>query len=138
MTNAEIAKMLSLTADLLDIKRENPFKVRAYRNAARIIENSSKDFEKLVKEGFDLTRLPGIGHDLSEYIKEIVTTGKFSKLEELKKEVPEGLIDMLSIEGLGPKRIKEIYDAFKITSLDELKNMPKVGNLINCLDLGQN
>jgi DNA polymerase (family 10) len=129
MSNAEIAKMFSLTADLLDIKGENPFKVRAYRNAARLIENSSKDFEKLVKEGFDLTRLPGIGHDLSEYIKEIVTTGKFSKLEKLKKEIPEGLIDMLSIEGLGPKRIKEIYDAFKITSLDELKKYAENGEL---------
>jgi DNA polymerase (family 10) len=129
MTNADIAKKFSLTADLLDIKGENPFKVRAYRNAARLIENSSKDFEKLVREGFDLTRLPGIGHDLSEYIKEIVTTGKFSKLEKLKKEVPEGLIDMLSIEGLGPKRIKQIYDAFGITSLDELKKYAENGEL---------
>jgi DNA polymerase (family 10) len=129
MTNAEIAKMLSLTADLLDIKGENPFKVRAYRNAARLVENSSKDFEKLVKEGFDLTKLPGIGHDLSEYIKEIVTTGKFSKLEELKKEIPEGLIDMLSIEGLGPKRIRQIYDAFGVTNLDELKKYAENGEL---------
>jgi len=129
VTNAEIAKMLSETADLLEIKGENPFKVRAYRNAARIVENSSKDFNKLVKEGFDLTRLPGIGNDLSTYIKEIVTTGKFSKLEKLKKEIPEGLIDMLSIEGLGPKRIKQIYDAFHITSLDELKKYAENGEL---------
>jgi len=129
VTNAEIAKMLSETADLLEIKGENPFKVRAYRNAARIVENSSKDFNKLVKEGFDLTRLPGIGNDLSTYIKEIVTTGKFSKLEELKKEIPEGLVNMLSIEGLGPKRIKQIYDAFHITSLDELKKYAENGEL---------
>ena len=121
VTNAQIAQMLSQTADLLEIKGENPFKVRAYRNAARLVENSSKDFNKLVKKGFDLTKLPGIGNDLSTYIKEIVTTGKFSKLEELKKEIPQGLVDMLSIEGLGPKRIKQIYDAFHITSLDELK-----------------
>ncbi|WP_035003084.1 helix-hairpin-helix domain-containing protein [Lebetimonas sp. JH292] len=129
MSNSEIAKILSLTADLLDIKGENPFKVRAYRNAARLVEGSSKDFEKLVKEEFDLTKLPGIGHDLSEYIKEIVTTGKFSKLEELKKQIPLGLIDMLSIEGLGPKRIKEIYDAFHITSLEELKKYAQNGEL---------
>ncbi|MEO1958117.1 MAG: DNA polymerase/3'-5' exonuclease PolX [Nautiliaceae bacterium] len=121
MNNIEIAKIFSQTADLLEIKGENPFKVRAYRNAARIIENSSKDFEKLVRDGVDLTRLPGIGKDLSEYIKEIVLTHKFSKLEELKKEIPSGLLEMLSIEGLGPKRIKQIYDAFGITSLDELK-----------------
>ena len=129
ITNSEIAKIFSDTANLLEIKGENPFKVRAYRNAARIIENSSKDFEKLVKEGFDLTKLPGIGKDLSNYIKEIVTTGKFSKLEELKKEIPSGLVDMLSIEGLGPKRIKEIYDAFHITSLDELKKYAESGEL---------
>ena len=129
ITNAEIAKMLSQTADLLEIKGENPFKIRAYRNAARIVENSSKDFNKLVKEDFDLTRLPGIGNDLSTYIKEIVTTGKFSKLEKLKKEIPQGLVDMLSIEGLGPKRIKQIYDAFHITSLDELKQYAQNGEL---------
>ena len=129
ITNKEIANMFAQTADLLEIKGENPFKVRAYKNAARLIENSSKDFEKLVKEGFDLTRLPGIGNDLSTYIKEIVTTGKFSKLEELKKEIPEGLIDMLSIEGLGPKRIKQIYDAFGVTSLDELKKYAENGEL---------
>ena len=129
LTNSEIAKMLSQTADLLEIKGENPFKVRAYRNAARLIENSSKDFNKLVKEGFDLTRLPGIGNDLSTYIKEIVTTGKFSKLEELKKEVPSGLLDMLSIEGLGPKRIKQIYDAFGVTSLEELRKYAESGEL---------
>ena len=129
MTNSEIAKLLSRTADLLEIKGENPFKVRAYRNAARLIENSSKNFEKLVKEGFDLTRLPGIGHDLSEYIKEIVTTGRFSKLDELQKEIPPGLVDMLSIEGLGPKRIKQIYEAFHITSLDELKKYAESGEL---------
>ncbi len=129
VTNAQIAQMLSQTADLLEIKGENPFKVRAYRNAARLVENSSKDFNKLVKEGFDLTKLPGIGNDLSTYIKEIVTTGKFSKLEELKKEIPQGLVDMLSIEGLGPKRIKQIYDAFHITSLDELKKYAENGEL---------
>ena len=127
ITNAEIAKMLSQTADLLEIKGENPFKVRAYKNAAKLIENSSKDFDKLVKEGFDLTRLPGIGKDLSAAIKEIVTIGKFPKLEKLKEEIPQGLVDMLSIEGLGPKRIKQIYDAFHITSLDELKKYAESG-----------
>jgi len=129
ITNAEIAKILSTTADLLEIKGENPFKIRAYRNAARIIENSSKDYNKLVNEGFDLTKLPGIGKDLSEYIKEIVKTGRFSKLEELKREIPQGLVDMLSIEGLGPKRVKQIYDSFGVTSLDELKKYADTGKL---------
>ncbi len=136
MNNSEIAKIFSQTADLLEIKGENSFKVRAYRNAARIIENSSKDFEKLVREGVDLTRLPGIGKDLSEYIKEIVLTHRFSKLEELKKEIPSGLLEMLSIEGLGPKRIKQIYDAFGITSLDELKKYAQSGELAKLKGFG--
>jgi len=129
ITNKEIAQIFSKTADLMEIKGENPFKVRAYRNAARIIENSSKDFNKLVKEGFDLTRLPGIGKDLSEYIKEIVTTGEFSKLKELQSQIPQGLVEMLSIEGLGPKRVKQIYDAFHVTSLEELRKFANSGKL---------
>ncbi|AZV47139.1 DNA polymerase III [Nautilia sp. PV-1] len=129
ISNKEIAGILSKTADLLEIKGENPFKVRAYRNAARIIENSAKDFNKLVNEGFDLTKLPGIGHDLSEYIKEIVKTGKFHKLEELKKEIPQGVAELLSIEGLGPKRVKLLYETFGIKNMDELKKYALSGEL---------
>ncbi len=129
VTNKQIAEIFAKTADLLEIKGENPFKVRAYRNAARMLENSSKDFNKLVKEGFDLTKLPGIGHDLSEYIKEIVNTGKFHKLEELKKEIPQGLIELLSIEGLGPKRVKLLYESFGIKNMDELKKYALNGEL---------
>jgi len=129
MSNKEIAKILSLTADMMEIKGENPFKIRAYRNVARMLENSSKNFEKLVKEGFDLTKLPGIGKDMSEYIKEIVTAQKFHKLEELKKEIPQSLIDLLSIEGLGPKRVKLIYEKFGAKNLDELKELAQSGKL---------
>jgi DNA polymerase (family 10) len=129
LNNKEIADMLSETADLLEIKGENPFKVRAYRNAARIIENSAKDFNKLVAEGFDLTKLPGIGHDLSEYIKEIVTTGRFHKLERLKKEIPEGVTELLSIEGLGPKRVRQLYETFGIKNMEELKKYALKGEL---------
>ncbi|GAB6074086.1 helix-hairpin-helix domain-containing protein [Nautilia lithotrophica] len=129
ITNKQIADMLAKTADLLEIKGENPFKVRAYRNAARILENSAKDFYKLVKEGFDLTKLPGIGHDLSEYIKEIVNTGKFHKLEELQKEIPEGVVELLSIEGLGPKRVKMLYENFGIKNMEDLKKYAFSGEL---------
>jgi len=129
VTNKQIAEIFAKTADLLEVKGENPFKVRAYRNAARMLENSSKDFNKLVKEGFDLTKLPGIGHDLSEYIKEIVNTGKFHKLEELKKEIPEGVIELLSIEGLGPKRVKQLYKTFGIKNMNDLKKYALNGEL---------
>ena len=135
-TNKQIAEIFAKTADLLEIKGENPFKVRAYRNAARLIENSSKDFNKLVKENFDLTKLPGIGKDLSEYIKEIVTTGKFHKLQELQKEIPSGLSDLLSIEGLGPKRVKLLYETYGIKNMQDLKKLAQNGGLLKLPGFG--
>ncbi len=134
--NGEIAEIFSKTADLLEIKGENPFKVRAYRNAARIIQNMGRSLDSLVKEGFDLTRLPGIGSDLASYIEEIVKTGKFSKLENLKRELPEGLEELLAIEGLGPKRIRELYEAFHITSLKDLAKIAKSGEIYKLRGFG--
>ncbi len=134
--NGEIAEIFSKTADLLEIKGENPFKVRAYRNAARIIQNMGRSLDSLVKEGFDLTRLPGIGSDLASYIEEIVKTGKFSKLESLKRELPEGLEELLAIEGLGPKRVRELYEAFHITSLKDLANIAQSGEIYKLKGFG--
>ncbi len=136
ITNAEIAKIFNEYADLLEIKGENPFKVRAYRNAARTVENIGKSLEELVKEGYDLTKLPGIGTDLSLYIKEIVTTGKFSKLEELKEEIPPSLVEMLSIEGLGPKRIRTLYEKLHIQSMDDLRRAAESGEILKLPGFG--
>ncbi len=129
VTNSQIARLFRTYADMLEIKGENPFKVRAYRNAARVIENIGKPLEELVQEGFDLTKLPGIGSDLSGYIKEIVATGSFSKLEAIKQELPSSLIELLSIEGLGPKRVRMLYEKLGITSLEELKIAAKEGKI---------
>ena len=129
ITNAEIAKIFNEYADLLEIKGENPFKVRAYRNAARTVENIGKPLESLVEEGYDLTKLPGIGADLSLFIKEIVKTGKFSKLEQIKEEIPPTLVEMLSIEGLGPKRIKTLYEKLHIQSIEDLKRAAQSGEI---------
>ncbi|BCD60600.1 MULTISPECIES: DNA polymerase/3'-5' exonuclease PolX [unclassified Nitratiruptor] len=129
ITNSEIAKIFSEYADLLEIKGENPFKVRAYRNAARTVENIGKSLEELVNEGYDLTKLPGIGTDLSLYIKEIVKTGKFSKLEQIKEEIPPTLVEMLSIEGLGPKRIKTLYEKLHIQSMEDLRRAAESGEI---------
>ncbi|BAF70395.1 DNA polymerase/3'-5' exonuclease PolX [Nitratiruptor sp. SB155-2] len=129
ITNSEIAKIFNEYADLLEIKGENPFKVRAYRNAARTVENIGKSLEELVNEGYDLTKLPGIGTDLSLYIKEIVKTGKFSKLEQIKEEIPPTLVEMLSIEGLGPKRIKTLYEKLHIQSMEDLRRAAESGEI---------
>ncbi len=121
MQNREIAAIFNELADLLEIKGENPFKVRAYRNAARTLESIGKPVEEMVAEGKDLSILPGIGKDLAEKIKEILRTGKLQKLDNLKKEIPEALRALLSIEGLGPKRVKVLYETLHISDPDALK-----------------
>ena len=136
LSNSEIADIFNQMADMLEIKGENPFKVRAYRNAARTVQNLGKSLEDLAESGMDLTKLPGIGADLSEAITEILKTGKFSKLEALKKELPQGLDKLLSIEGLGPKRIRQLYDSFGITSLDELAEVAQNGEIYNLKGFG--
>jgi DNA polymerase (family 10) len=121
MSNKEIAQFFNELADYLEIKGDNPFRIRAYRNAARTIETSGYDFAKLVQEGYDLSQLPDIGERIAKKIVEIVTTGKLSKLEEVKKEFPPHILDLLKIEGLGPKKVKTLYEKLGIGSLEELK-----------------
>lgn len=121
MSNEEIAEYFKKLADLLAIKGDNPYRIRAYRNAARTIETSGYDFVKLVQEGADLSKLPDIGDRIAKKIVEIVTTGHLRKLEEVQKEFPPGILDLLKIEGIGPKRAKELYEKLGIGSLDELR-----------------
>jgi len=121
MKNSEIASIFYELADLLEIKGENPFKIRAYRSAANTIETMSDSIEELVKKNYDLTELPHIGKEIAKKIKEIVNTGKLSKLEELKKQIPPSLEELLAIEGLGPKRVKVLYEELNITNLEQLK-----------------
>ncbi|MGB9791578.1 MAG: DNA polymerase/3'-5' exonuclease PolX [Thermacetogeniaceae bacterium] len=119
MNNWEIAQIFLEIADLLDILGENPFKSRAYRKAAQVLQNSSLDVEYLVKED-RLKEIPGIGAALGEKIRELVTTGKLRYYEELKKKVPEGLRHLLRIPGVGPKTVQVIYKNLNITSLEEV------------------
>ncbi len=136
LSNSEIADIFNQMADLLEIKGENPFKVRAYRNAARTVQNLGKSLEELYASGMDLTKLPGIGADLKEAIEELIKTGRFSKLEALKKELPPGLDRLLAIEGLGPKRIRQLYEAFGITSLAQLADVAKSGEIYRLKGFG--
>ncbi len=129
MVNQEIAQKFYKTADLLEILGENPFRVRAYRNAARTIESLGRDLSEMVAQGEDLTKLPGIGKDLAQKIQEIIDTGTFPKLKELEEKVPPGLIELLKVEGLGPKRIKTLYDSLGITSLEELREAAQKGEI---------
>ncbi len=119
--NSDVADIFSEIADLLEIKSSNPFRVRAYRNAARTVGALSQSVEDLVARDEDLTRLPGIGKDLAEKIREIVKTGKLKLLEELKAELPPGLSDLMKIGGLGPKRILILHQKLGISDVNELR-----------------
>ncbi|MDP2374329.1 DNA polymerase/3'-5' exonuclease PolX [Reyranella sp.] len=127
--NAEIAAMFDQTADLLELQGDNPFRVRAYRRAARIVDGLPQNVGALLSEGRDLSELPGIGKDLAGKIADIVETGHFQLLESLKKKLPGQVGDMAALPGLGPKRIKLLYDKLKVHTLDDLCGAVKSGRL---------
>ena len=122
MKNKEIAEVFREVAQLLEIKGDNPYRIRAYEKAAQTIEALGVDVEELAKKG-KLTSIPGIGADLASKIQEILRTGTLSLLEELKKEVPPALLTFLQIPSLGPRKVKAIYDKFGITTLEELEKL---------------
>ena len=127
--NAEIAAMFDQAAELLEIQGENQFRVRAYRHAARVIEGLPKGVGSLLAAGRDLSELPGIGKDLAGKIAGIVKTGHFDLLDALKKQLPGQLGDMAALPGLGPKRVKLLYDKLKVRTLDDLHRVIKAGRL---------
>lgn len=127
--NAEIAEMFDQTAELLEIKGDNPFRSRAYRNAARVIERLPRSITSLLKAGEDLSELPGIGKDLAGKIAAIVTTHKFSVLDRLKRELPGDLGEIAALAGLGPKRVKLLYDKLAVRSLEDLRRAIRSGRL---------
>jgi DNA polymerase (family 10) len=127
--NAEIATMFDQAAELLEIKGDNPFRTRAYRRAARVIESLPKSAEGMLRAGEDLSELPGIGEDLAGKIAAIVATGKFDLLESLKRELPGGLSQLTAIPGLGPKRVKLLIEKLGVRSVEDLRRAAKNGRL---------
>ncbi|MBS0604488.1 MAG: DNA polymerase/3'-5' exonuclease PolX [Verrucomicrobia bacterium] len=128
MDKSQIAKIFEEIAVLLELKGENPFRIRAYRNAARTILNLESDLEERVRQG-TLTELEGIGDDLADKIKTMVLKGRLPFYEKLKKSIPTGVLDMMQVHGLGGKKIKMIYEKLKIKSIAALKEACEKGKL---------
>jgi DNA polymerase (family 10) len=120
MDKKQVSEILDEIGTLLELKAENPFKCRAYHNAARIVAALTKDLASLIETG-ELRQVKGIGEGLAEKITELVTTGKLKYYEQLKSSLPPGLVDMLRIPGLGPKRIKILFDTLRIETVDQLR-----------------
>lgn len=127
--NADIAAIFEEIADRLEIQGANPFRIRAYRNAARTVGELSQEARALLDKGEDLTRLPGIGEDLAAKIHEIVTTGRCSLLERLRRELPPAVTELLQIPGLGPKRVKALYHDLEVQTVEQLYRAARDGRI---------
>ncbi len=119
--NAEIADIFDRMADLLEIQGANPFRVRAYRNASRTVAGLGRSLADMLAASEDLSKLPDIGKDLAGKIREIVDTGRLAALAALEKETPAGLVELTRLPGLGPKRVKSLYESLGICDLDGLE-----------------
>ncbi len=128
MKNFEVARQFELMADLLEIKGENPFRIRAYRRAAQNVESLTEDVEILVGEN-RLDQVAGIGKDLAAKIAEYLQTGRMKAVEEAKKEIPAGVVQLMNVPGVGPKTAKLLYEKAGVHDVTQLEELAKAGRL---------
>jgi len=119
MDNQEIAKILDDVGDMLDIKGEMPFKIRAYHRAANSIRSLPEDINKISKEE-RLSQIPAVGKGIADRIQELLSTGKMGFYEALKEDIPSQILELMQIPGLGPRKAKQLYDELNITTIQEL------------------
>jgi DNA polymerase (family 10) len=131
LENQEFAKIFFEMAELLELGENNPFRIRAYQNAARNIENLSENLESIYKSG-ELTALenvPGIGKGIAEHIEELIKTGKLKPHEDLLKKFPKSLLELIAVPGIGPKTVILMNKKLKINSIEKLEKAAKDGRL---------
>ncbi len=138
MENADIAKIFYEIADLLEIKGENPFRVRSYRNAGIVIEGLPESVKAIVERNEkELEEIPGIGKSIHEKIVEILKTGRCSYHQELLKEFPSGLLELLRVQGVGPKKVKLLYEELGIKNISDLEKAASAGKLRGLPGMGE-
>lgn len=135
--NEDIARIFDEMADLLGIKQDNPFRVRAYRNAARVVRGLGREVQEMLNTGRDLKELPGIGEDLAAQIEEILRTGKSKRLERLGKTIPRTLSELLTLPSLGPKRVGRLYQELGIRTPQQLEQAVRAGKLKSLHGFGE-
>ena len=127
--NADIAGIFNEIADLLDIEQANPFRIRAYRNAARMVSELGREVRTLLANGADLTTLPGIGDDLAGKMREIVETGSCRMLDALQTELPPAIAELLHVPGLGPKRVRTLWHDLDIQTPEQAARAARDGRI---------
>ncbi|MEW5817261.1 MAG: helix-hairpin-helix domain-containing protein, partial [Spirochaetota bacterium] len=127
MKNNELASIFHTISELLELKGENPFKIRSYQKVAQVLETFSEEAAAIYQRGgiLELREIPGVGEAIARKIEELLQTGKLPYYEKLKAAVPEGLTTLLSIPEVGPKTVKLLYEQLNITSIDELEQAVK-------------
>jgi DNA polymerase (family 10) len=135
--NADVAAIFEEIANLLEIEAANPFRIRAYRNAARVVAEQGREMRTLVEKGEDLTRLPGIGRDLALKITEIATTGRCGFLDRLRQELPPAVTELLHVPGLGPKRVRSLYHELHVETLPDLLAAARQGRIRDLHGFGE-
>jgi DNA polymerase (family X) len=128
VTKADVARALAEVAAMLEITGDNPFRIRAFQNGASAIEDLSEDLQALVESG-ELLEVRGIGKSIFADVKSMLETGTFDEYERLKEKVPPGILEMLRVSGMGPKKVKAVYDKLGIKSIDELEQAGRDGKL---------
>jgi DNA polymerase (family X) len=136
MTKSQIADVLQEIATLLELKDENPFKIRAYANAARSLETFGGNLSDLQDEEA-LAKIPGIGKAIAAKVKELAATGKLQYLEELRAAFPSAILQLFSISGLGAKKIKALYEQLHISSIEQLREACESGRVAQLAGFGE-
>src|SRR5215813_4082907 len=136
MTKEEIAGVLEEIATLLELKAENPFKVRAYTNAARAIETFGANVSSFQDEEA-VAKIPGIGKSIALKIKELAETGSLKYFQELKTEFPAGILELFSLPGLGAKKIKALHEKLGISSIEQLQKACEQGRVARLAGFGE-
>ena len=136
MKNSEVAKVFQDIANLLELKGENVFKIRAYQKAARAIEHYPRELKVMIEEGEDLQSIPGVGEAIAKKTTELIRTGKLGYYESLKAEFPEGITTLLAISGIGPKTAGKLSGELGISSVDGLERAINDGQVAKLFRLG--
>ncbi len=136
MTNREVAAVLERIGHILEIRGENPFKARAYYSAARVVDQLGEEVSKIVAEGA-LSELPGFGEALTEKVTELITTGRMGYMDEIMEGLPQTILTLLEIPGVGPKKIKLFYDELGVGSITALETAAKAGKLAGLPGMGE-
>jgi DNA polymerase (family 10) len=136
MKNRELANLFEKMADILEFKGENPFKISAYRKASRIIGDLTQDIEEIAEQG-ELKNIPGIGEGMAQKIVEYLKTGKIAKFEEVRKGVPDELIAIMDIPGMGPKTLSMLHREKGISNFSQLEKALEDGSLMGLFGIGE-